>query len=121
MICAMASGFERMLLSLSSNSAMASPAFPYFCTALLMRSISAAPSGLCIIRLIMSVSWAGLPLAAAWAACWSPAPRSPWVSIRISACPILGLHQGAEGGGVAFELFGQLLPSWSFILPPIYL
>ncbi|CAN4073562.1 30S ribosome-binding factor RbfA, partial [Dysosmobacter welbionis] len=81
MICAMASGLERMLFSLSSNSATAGP--PPFCTCryrpfmvLLMRSIKAAPSGLCISWFTMRTISAGLPLAADWAARWRDAPRS---------------------------------------------
>ncbi len=111
MICAMASGFDRMLLSLSSNSAMAGPAFPYFCIALLMRSTSAAPSGLCIIRLTMAVSWAVSPLAADLGRLLEPCAPVSLGQHPDQRLTVLGLHQGAEGGGIAFELFRQPGPS----------
>ena len=50
MIWSMASGLERRLLSLSSNSATGPDLLSYSSTLRLMRSISAAPSGLWATR-----------------------------------------------------------------------
>ena len=109
MICAMASGLERMLFSLSSNSATAGP--PPFCTCryrpfmvLLMRSIKAAPSGLCISWFTMRTISAGLPLAADWAARWRDAPGLRRRASAEGPARPGHSHQRLEHGGVAFQL-----------------